>query len=284
MMKSTFAGAAAVAIAGTAVLGYHALQSPAASDNAAGTVTQVSTPASPRAPRATSVPSVPSATTVATPVRASAPTPTTVAAPSTVGTPSGKAGATTPVATKPVAKRFSTNNVMGLPSMKVLGVPVSTMDGPFPGDGHAPVSACQQDRFAALGATSVATIRVWGTGKPLGAVYEVAGQFRTVAAAKKAEATAIRWVAQCSAWSRSHLMANPVPSDKSYLPAPSGVPAYITWWRLGGTDHEAGPINGSVTVVRVDNRVAMYTNFFPQFLTADGAVKLAQRSAAVLAK
>lgn len=261
MMKSALVGATALAIAGTGVF-----------MTSTNTTSNSTTTASLGAPSATA-----RAMTAAQPAAASSP------AAKPAATPAAKTAAASAAA--PVVKQFSTNNVMGLPSMKVLGVTVTSKDGPFPGDGHGPVSACQQDRFAALGATSVATIRVWGTkGTSSGAVYQVAGQFRSVAAAKKAEATVVRWVAQCSAWSRKHILANPIPYGKTVLPAPPGVPAHITAWRLGGTDHEAGPINASIAVVRVNNRVTMYTNFYPQFFTGNGAIKLAQRAATVLAK
>lgn len=256
MLKATLTTTVALTVAGLGAPGYH----------------------STHAPTATAAPATTARTAGSVSHQVAAATTTTSTAPAKQTAP-----------TKATATHF-TRNVVGLSGLRALGVKPAGVEGPYPGDGQGPVARCQQDMFAALGATKVATVVVSGSQAQPGSFAEVAGEFASGGDAWNAEQLAQNWIETCTAWSKDHSLGNPVAFDRNFLPlptklSPSGTAdGAITWWQVGGTDGAGSPIQDTVAVVRIDNRVALYSTSFDRFRTADGALALAQQVATVLAK
>ena len=57
-----------------------------------------------------------------------------------------------------------------------------------------------------------------------------------------------------------------------------------TVWHVGGTDHQAGTVNGWFAVIKVGRRVAMLHSFVPQFTKRRRADALVRRAATVLGR
>lgn len=192
-------------------------------------------------------------------------------------------GATSSTSSAAAADKLVVGNVMGAPSMKAFGITGYDLQGPYPGDGQGPVAACQQGTMASLGAATVVTVAIDGTVGHEGRIGQVAGEFSTSAQAQVAEKKLINWVETCKTWAPGAIFASPVPENRTDIPTPVGVTGTITWWHVGGTDHEAGPIDASIGVVRVGKRVTLYSSSYPSLLTPTGRVTLGQRAATVLA-
>lgn len=215
-----------------------------------------------------------------------APSASSSGSPASSGSSTGTTGSTSSPASPtsaPAIDKLVVGNVMGAPSMKAFGITGYDLQGPYAGDGQAPVVTCQQGTMASLGASSVVTVAINGGVGHEGYLGEVAGEFATPAKAEAAENKLIDWVETCKTWAPKTILEGPVPENRTDIPTPAGVTGTITWWHVAGTDHQAAPIDASIGVVRVGNRVAMYSTWYPSLLTPTGRVALGQRAAVVLA-
>ena len=172
---------------------------------------------------------------------------------------------------------------MGKPSFTALGWEnYEITQPPSSGDGQAPVVTCQKEAFANLGATAIyqtqAATTIQLTYGTVG-LDQIAAEFGTAADTARAVKTVRGWIDTCNTWGREQYLAGIQLDNPRTIDVTGGT---ATWWHMGGTDHQAAPLNSSIALIVVGNRITLVESNVAGFLTTDGSAALVRRAAQVL--